>query len=122
MQTTNERRSRRSPQLDEALTYLLSAQRERGALHSITISDDAGLLLAAEGHRPTCEELAALAPMIARGVRVGVDEQLLGAVTVNAFRVEGREYYLTLFGGEDLAAHPSLSLAGMQGATRILRS
>lgn len=117
-----ERRARRSDELAMALQYLLSAQRERAGLTHILLSTTDGILLAADGDRAECEELAAYAPFIARGEGFALDPRRLAGLSVHRFRV-GREDLLLLLRGEagGDAVAPVL-MASIEGVVRILGS
>ena len=115
-----ERRSRRSDDLAMALQYLLAAQRERAGLTHILLSTVDGILLAFDGDRAECEELAAYAPFIARGEGFALDPRRVAGVTVNRFRV-GREDLLLLLRGDAAAVQVAPALmAAVEGVARIL--
>jgi hypothetical protein len=116
-----ERRVERSTDLDLALTLLLRAQRERGELEAIVLATADGVLVASDGPREDCEELAAYAPLLARGQRFAIESRRLRGVTVHAFLVGRQELVLAIRGGNENALTSALALASMQGATRILR-
>ncbi len=112
-----ERRLRRSSIPTESLRWLLEAQRERGALETVTLATEDGLSLASVGEDG--ETLAALAPSLARG---RCDDALglpLDRVTVHTFAIDGQAIHLALRGG-DRSLHPALARLGAQGAARIL--
>jgi hypothetical protein len=123
----DDRRTTRSSDLSTALQHLLDAHRTKGALDAVALSTDEGLLLASSGD--DAELLGAIAPILARGrdVPVLAPEQTTG-VSVHAFLVAGREFYLAMRGANHdpshapVASRPQLALSGMQAATRILRS
>lgn len=55
----NDRRSRRSDNLTQALRYLLDACKDHGRLDAMALADHDGLLLAWAGDLAACEEIAA---------------------------------------------------------------
>jgi hypothetical protein len=116
-----ERRVERSADLDMALTLLLRAQRERGEFESIVLATSDGVLVASDGPPEDCEELAAYAPLLARGRHLAIDGRRLRGVTVHAFLVGRQELVLAIRGGTSAALTSALALASMQGACRILR-
>ncbi len=117
-----ERRSRRSDDLAMALQYLLSAQRERAGLTHILLSTVDGILLAFDGDRAECEELAAYAPFIARGQGFALDPRRLSGVTVHPFKC-GKENLLLLLRGEDQGdSVAAVLMASIEGVVRILGS
>ncbi len=115
-----ERRARRSDDLAMALQYLLSAQRERAGLTHILLGTTDGILLAYDGDRSECEELAAYAPFIAKGQGFALDPRRLGGVSVHPFQC-GRESLLLVLRGERApeAVAPVL-MASIEGVVRIL--
>jgi hypothetical protein len=119
---TNERRVRRSDDLAMALQYLLTAQRERAGLTHILLASLDGMLLACDGERTECEELAAYAPIIAEGRGFALDPRRLAGVSVHRFRV-GREDLLLLLRGEMPTERIAGALmASIDGVVRILGS
>jgi hypothetical protein len=64
----DDRRRKRSQDPLVALHYQLAQTREDGRLEAIVVADDAGVVVAGAGAWATCEELAAYAPLLARGV------------------------------------------------------
>jgi len=62
-----DRRRRRSIDPLVALHYQLSSTRKEGALDTVVVADDEGVVVAGAGSWAACEELAAFAPLIARG-------------------------------------------------------
>ena len=62
-----ERRQDRTESALDALTRLVEASRRRSGVAAVAVSDSTGLLLAGSGAHQLCEELAAWAPLMARG-------------------------------------------------------
>lgn len=63
---STERRRKRSDDPVTALHYQLAHTRAEAKLEALVLVDDAGCLVAGAGAWPTCEELAAYAPLLAR--------------------------------------------------------
>lgn len=121
MWTLLDRREARSTDLDKALQLLLRTQRQRGELDAIALGTREGELVAWDGPRTQCEELAAYAPLIARGMALNVAPQRLRDVRVHAFLVGRQELLLALRSARPAPELLSaLALASMKGATRIL--
>ncbi|MCA9597089.1 MAG: hypothetical protein KC776_27435 [Myxococcales bacterium] len=59
-----ERRSDRSTDALGALCRMLDAARREGAVEALAVADETGVLVAGSGFWETCEELAALAPLL----------------------------------------------------------
>lgn len=116
-----ERRVERSTSLDSSLELLLRAQRARGELDLIVLATADGVVVACDGPREECEELAAYAPLLARGRMLAIDAKRLRGLAVHSFVVGRQELVLVIRGGSNDALVASLALASMQGATRILR-
>ncbi len=117
-----ERRTRRSDDLAMALQYLLSAQRERAGLTHILLSTCDGILLACDGDRAECEELAAYAPFIAKGHGFALDPRRLAGVSVHPFRCGREDLLLLLRGDEGADAVAPVLMASIEGVVRILGS
>ena len=63
-----ERRRLRSDNPFVALCHLLESVRQRQDVDTLVVADDEGLVIAGAGSHTRCEELAATAPLLARGV------------------------------------------------------
>ena len=102
---TTERRNRRSDDTITALHYQLAAMRLQGELEALVLVDDSGCLVAGAGAWPTCEELAAYAPLLAhptevRSRAVGSRVAALHSdVLVQSLSVDGVEVLLCGRGG-----------------------
>lgn len=116
-----DRRAARSTNLDTALGLLLRTHRERGEFDLIVLATADGVIVASDGPPAACEEIAAYAPMLARGRRLAIDPRALRGVAVHSFFVGRHELVLATRGGADEQTTAALALASMQGATRILR-
>ena len=75
-----DRRRRRSSDPLVALHYQLSSARVRGDLDAIVVADPSGVVVAGAGSWPTCEELAAYAPLLADGGWAGMSTQVSSRV------------------------------------------
>lgn len=116
-----DRRTERSESANAALQILLRSHRERGEFDLIFLANDEGLLLASDGPRSICEELAAYAPILARGRTLAVDHRRVRGLSIHAFRVGRQELILGIRGGADERLTSALALRSIQAATRILR-
>lgn len=125
----DDRRTTRSSDTATALQFLLHSQQSKGALDSVALATEEGLLLAGVGQ--DAEMLGAIAPILARGKSLkGISPSDTKGVSVHAFLVGGREFYLAMRGPDGTSAQSEkpltpraqLALSGMQAATRILRS
>jgi hypothetical protein len=116
-----DRRVERSESANAALQLVLRSHRERGEFDLIFLTNEDGLLLASDGPRTLCEELAAYAPMLARGRTLAIDLRRVRGVSIHAFRVGRQELILGLRGGIDERLTAALALRSIQATTRILR-
>ena len=66
MQPKKDRRTRRATHTQRALEYLLEAVTEKFRLLGIVLSDQDGLLVAGSSPLVDAEEMAAVAPLVAR--------------------------------------------------------
>jgi hypothetical protein len=124
MRKNGERRQRRSDDTMTALHYQLSTVRHDAGLEALVLADAAGCLVAGAGAWPTCEMLAAYAPLLAH--RVAPTSELLastvGSLTegteVRSLCIDGSEVLLCARGGTD---HRGASIArAASGCRRIL--
>lgn len=118
--STNDRRTRRSDDLAMALRYLLASQRDRAGLTHILLATTEGMLLAWDGPREECEEIAAYAPFIARGEGFSLDPRRLVGLSVHPFRVRNDDLYLVLRGDGPADRFAFVLLAAIEGVARIL--
>jgi hypothetical protein len=120
-----DRRTRRSEQTDEALELQLDACAERAGLDSMLLADRDGLLLAtSQPAGDQSEEIAAVLPLLARGIDFsGNLLEAAGAVrhelAVTAFEALGTELFLCALGGSDREVLAEIERA-KAGVTRIL--
>jgi hypothetical protein len=115
-----ERRGRRSEEHCTALRYQLESTRQRGHLAALALTNRDGLLLAWAGESAICEELGAVAPLIARGAPVrletpGTDTE---DVVVRAIDFFGEPVFLASLGGG--VAREALLAHSARGIQRIL--
>ncbi len=77
---STERRTRRSTDPLVALHYQLAAARARGELDAIVVADTSGVVVAGAGSWPTCEEIAAFAPLLADGAWASMSDAVSSRV------------------------------------------
>lgn len=75
-----ERRTRRSTDPLVALHYQLASTRARGELDAIVVADTSGVVVAGAGSWPTCEEIAAFAPLLADGAWASMSDSVSSRV------------------------------------------
>jgi hypothetical protein len=109
-----ERRSRRSDDTMTALHYQLAFARHEGGFEALVLADASGCVVAGAGAWPTCEMLAAYAPLFAD--RSGPPEA--GPMEVQKLVIDGSEVLLCARGGS-AAKVPSMARAA-SGCRRIL--
>lgn len=118
-----ERRTRRSDRPLEALSLQLAATAERAACSAMVLAESGGFAVTETGGDPACEEIAALAPGLARGQRRwhGLVRTSAGDRLVTIAPVEGAEHELLLcaVGGQICVLGPELASGG-RGVARIL--
>jgi len=115
--TASDRRQRRSSNLMTALHYQLAFARHEGEFDALILADSAGVLVAGAGAWPTCELLAAYAPLVARG-DAPLAEPELGGLEIRSLVVDGAEVLLCARGGGNKKSD-SMSRAA-SGCSRIL--
>jgi hypothetical protein len=119
-----DRRRRRSDDPITALHYQLSHTRAEAGLDAVVLVDDTGCLVAGAGAWPTCEELAAYAPLLANRDAIGsaaVGSRIAALepeVFVHTLTLDGAEAVLCGRGG-DASRHDVLARAAA-GCRRIL--
>lgn len=118
--TGADRRVRRTDDLALALRYLLCSQRLRAGLTHLVLASSDGMLLAWDGARDECEELAAYAPFIARGEGYALDPRRLVGLSVHPFDVRDDRLYLLLRGDQPAERVAAMILSSMEGVARIL--
>jgi hypothetical protein len=115
-----ERRTRRSHEQHVALRYQLEHAREKGAMAAMVLVDGAGIPLVTSGDKAMCEELAAMAPLMA-GAPLGMPPSplLKGLdVAVRPLVLHGQRLYLATAGGT--MARDAVVSTSVAGVRRIL--
>jgi hypothetical protein len=118
-----ERRTRRSNDTMTALHYQLALARQEGGFDAMVLADEAGCLVAGAGAWPTCEMLAAYAPLLGSaspGAAAALGDALSSPLEVAQLTVDGSRVLLCARGG-GAARAPSLERAAA-GCQRILRT
>jgi hypothetical protein len=114
-----ERRTRRSQDTMMALHYQLALARFEGEFEALVLTDAAGCLVAGAGPWPTCEMLAAFAPILGtRRPGGGHDTGRPSGVEIRRVMIDGSEVLLCARGGGH-ARVPSITRAA-SGCRRIL--
>ena len=114
-----ERRSRRSDDTMMALHYQLAFARFEGEFDALVLTDAAGCLVAGAGPWPTCEMLAAFAPLFGERRSVGSPNRPCPPdVEIRRLLIDGSEVLLCARGGGK-ARVPSITRAA-SGCRRIL--
>jgi hypothetical protein len=116
----NDRRFRRSAHYNTALRYQLESTMQRGRMAALALTDRSGLLLAWAGEDGLCEELGAVAPMVANGWPPELDRQSIPKddVSVRAIECFGEQLFLASLGGG--VARDALLAHSARGIHRIL--
>jgi hypothetical protein len=117
--SSSDRRQRRSSDTMTALHYQLAFARHEGEFDALILADSAGVLVAGAGAWPTCELLAAYAPLVARG-NVPAKEPELGGLEIRSVVVDGSEVLLCARGGGSQKTASMTRAAS--GCQRILRA
>jgi hypothetical protein len=114
-----ERRTRRSYQPQEALSYQLEHVRDQTGLDAIVLATEDGLSIAHSGEDELCLELAALGPFLQEADNDGTPR----TTRVRAMSHEGLPLLLISYGLEDTAPELEGWLDhATQGISRILAS
>jgi len=118
--TGTERRARRSPEHNTALKFQLESTLKRGRMAALALTDGNGLLVAWAGEDGLCEELGAVAPLVARGAPRKLPGQGLQGddVAVRAIDCFGESLFLASLGGG--VAREALLSHSARGIHRIL--
>lgn len=120
----DDRRVRRSEQLDQALAFQLEACVERVGLEEMLLADQDGLLVASSAGSTThSEEIAAILPLLARGHDFTGNLLSQGAtchkVAVSAFHAAETDLFLCALGDNGCETFAEIAQAKL-GVTRIL--
>ncbi len=115
-----ERRVNRSDECSTALRFQLESTLKRGDLEAVSLSNSEGLLVAWAGEDELCEELAAMAPIMAHcpsgSLMVsGIEGEQVSVRAIDCF---GQQLYLASLGGD--VASDSLLNHSARGIHRIL--
>jgi hypothetical protein len=114
-----ERRTRRSDDPLMALHYPLTFARFEGEFEALVLTDAAGCLVAGAGPWPTCEMLAAFAPLFVSRPRGGPENREYPSnVEIRRLLIDGSEVLICARGGGH-ARVPSITRAA-SGCRRIL--
>ena len=89
-----DRRLARSENTQLALTRLLEAARRASALEALALGDELGLLVAGAGAAELCDELAAVAPLVA------ANDTIPTRLDVRRFAIDGCEMFVSGRGGD----------------------
>lgn len=118
--TAVERRARRSSEHTTALRYQLESTLKRGRMAALALTDKDGMLVAWAGEDGLCEELGAVAPMVARGAPRKLNNRGLQGddVAVRAIDCFGEPLFLASLGGG--VAREALLSHSARGIQRIL--
>jgi len=116
----DDRRSRRSGDRATALRFQLDHLKQRGKIEALVLADRDGLLLAQAGEDGVCEELGAIAPLLAKSPLGMPLPPLLsgGEVAIRSVDLHGQDLYLASLGGG--VARDALLTHGTSGVQRIL--
>jgi hypothetical protein len=118
-QSNQERRTRRSDDTMMALHYQLAFARFQGEFEALVLTDAAGCLVAGAGPWPTCEMLAAFAPLfVGRPPQRPENRVCPSDVEIRRVMIDGSEVLLCARGGGS-ARVPSITRAA-SGCRRIL--
>jgi hypothetical protein len=120
MSRSSERRYRRSPHHTTALRYQLESTLKRGRMAALALTDRSGMLLAWAGENGLCEELGAMAPMVAQGWPPDIPQHEIRSEDVSVRSIEcfGEPLYLASIGGG--VARDALLSHSARGIHRIL--
>jgi hypothetical protein len=117
------RRKNRSSDVQVALSFQLAATARRAKFTSIVLADELGLVIASVGHRESCENMAAIAPLVATrtktfhgNVRFQSNAVRLAVAPLN---LDGALLYLCAAEGEEDDITRELFSGGL-GVSRIL--
>lgn len=116
---SEERRTRRSADTMTALHYQLAFARFEGEFDALVLTDAAGCLVAGAGPWPTCEMLAAFAPLfVERRSDASWGGERAADVEIRRVMIDGSEVLLCARGGGS-GRLPSFTRAA-SGCRRIL--
>jgi hypothetical protein len=115
-----ERRRKRSNYAGLALQYYLASVARQKQLFALVVADPSGLLVASSFRGPEAEELAAVAPLIARPDEGGESVQERGEIpiVIHKLSVEHASLFLCAVGDKERSRQGLRTVAG--GVRRIL--
>ena len=118
-QALEERRERRSDDIMTALHYQLAFARSQGQFDALVLADATGCLVAGAGPWPTCERLAAFAPLLVeRPIGSRRLRECPADLEIRRIMIDRSEVLLCARGG-GAARVPSITRAA-SGCRRIL--
>ena len=119
----SDRRQNRSHNIHDALSNQLAASAERAKFSAMVLADDLGLVVATAGNKGVCEQMAALSPLLAPGMKSwhGAVETNKGRVrlSVAPVRIDNTLLYLSASEGKQSQITRELFTSG-KGISRIL--
>ena len=107
-----ERRRKRSSFAGLALHYLFSAIARRQGLKGIVLADTAGLVVATNLKESDAEEVAAMAPLMARSAGLEYDWYWGSPLVIQNVEVDGYPFYLCALGANQPAVQGAHEAAG----------
>jgi hypothetical protein len=122
MNTTEDRRRRRSPDPLVALHYQLSQARRDASLDTLVVADGSGVVVAGAGSWASCEELAAFAPLMFEGAMSSDSRVTIRSVNVGIGRVLLAAKIVENESAEAKSAREHAMKRAEQGITRILQA
>lgn len=120
----SDRRRDRSSDPHEALSLQLSHVRSEAGLDALVLASHDGLAIAHAGDVDLCSELAALAPLLSRGVATSAADIQQELLCVRSVTFEGTSLYLASCGDSVSEIAPAEMdrwlVEATEGVTRIL--
>jgi len=115
-----DRRTERSTNMDGALQRLLRTHREQTDLELIVLARADGKMLAFDGPRIVCDELALYASLLASGRPLAIDKRRIEGLRVFPITIGSRNLVLATRGGDSASDTARAMVASLRGALRIL--
>ena len=122
MNSSEDRRRRRSPDPLVALHYQLTQARRDAALDTLVVADGSGVVVAGAGSWAACEELAAFAPLMFEGAMSSDERVSIRSVNVGIGRVLLAAKISEGESDEAKSAREHAMKRAEQGITRILQA
>ncbi len=107
-----ERRRKRSSFAGLALQYLFNAIARRQGLQGIVLADTAGLVVATNLQKGDAEEVAAMAPLMARSAGLEYDWYWGSPLVMRQVEIDGYPFYLCALGANMPAIQGAREAAG----------